>query len=207
MENAADDGAGSSAERRPAVKKWLKQEITGYHMPMYLNDILTGNYNRNFLRMSIIKDGDAYMFSYDTADLRKIKTGDMTLHEKMQLIRGIIEISEENDNHLVMARKYLLEPELIYSRNNSVTKERLKLLFYPDFNEMEFEDKLILFIDRITDMRKETEVKEMEDLKEMVLKGDRLRLLRYLDKRIVRLDPSVYNSKKRPYVEYDIIAF
>lgn len=95
-----------------------------------------------------------------------------------------------------MARKYLLEPELIYSRNNSVTKERLKLLFYPDFNEMEFEDKLILFIDRITDMRKETEVKEMEDLKEMVLKGDRLRLLRYLDKRIVRLDPSVYNSKK-----------
>ena len=196
MENAADDGAGSSAERRPAVKKWLKQEITGYHMPMYLNDILTGNYNRNFLRMSIIKDGDAYMFSYDTADLRKIKTGDMTLHEKMQLIRGIIEISEENDNHLVMARKYLLEPELIYSRNNSVTKERLKLLFYPDFNEMEFEDKLILFIYRITDMRKETEVKEMEDLKEMVLKGDRLRLLRYLDKRIVRLDPSVYNSKK-----------
>jgi hypothetical protein len=196
VENAADDGAGSSAERRPAVKKWLKQEITGYHMPMYLNDILTGNYNRNFLRMSIIKDGDAYMFSYDTADLRKIKTGDMTLHEKMQLIRGIIEISEENDNHLVMARKYLLEPELIYSRNNSVTKERLKLLFYPDFNEMEFEDKLILFIDRITDMRKETEVKEMEDLKEMVLKGDRLRLLRYLDKRIVRLDPSVYNSKK-----------
>ncbi len=196
MENAADDSAGSSAERRPAVKKWLKQEITGYHMPMYLNDILTGNYNRNFLRMSIIKDGDAYMFSYDTADLRKIKTGDMTLHEKMQLIRGIIEISEENDNHLVMARKYLLEPELIYSRNNSVTKERLKLLFYPDFNEMEFEDKLILFIDRITDMRKETEVKEMEDLKEMVLKGDRLRLLRYLDKRIVRLDPSVYNSKK-----------
>lgn len=196
MENAADDGAGSSAERRPAVKKWLKQEITGYHMPMYLNDILTGNYNRNFLRMSIIKDGDAYMFSYDTADLRKIKTGDMTLHEKMQLIRGIIEISEENDNHLVMARKYLLEPELIYSRNNSVTKERLKLLFYPDFNEMEFEDKLILFIDRITDMRKETEVKEMEDLKETVLKGDRLRLLRYLDKRIVRLDPSVYNSKK-----------
>lgn len=196
MENAADDGAGSSAERRPAVKKWLKQEITGYHMPMYLNDILTGNYNRNFLRMSIIKDGDAYMFSYDTADLRKIKTGDMTLHEKMQLIRGIIEISEENDNHLVMARKYLLEPELIYSRNNSVTKERLKLLFYPDFNEMEFEDKLILFIDRITDMRKEIEVKEMEDLKEMVLKGDRLRLLRYLDKRIVRLDPSVYNSKK-----------
>lgn len=196
MENAADDSAGSSAERRPAVKKWLKQEITGYHMPMYLNDILTGNYNRNFLRMSIIKDGDAYMFSYDTADLRKIKTGDMTLHEKMQLIRGIIEISEENDNHLVMARKYLLEPELIYSRNNSVTKERLKLLFYPDFNEMEFEDKLILFIDRITDMRKETEVKEMEDLKEMVLKGDRLRLLRYLDKRIVRLDSSVYNSKK-----------
>lgn len=196
MENAADDGVGGSAERRPAVKKWLKQEITGYHMPMYLNDILTGNYNRNFLRMSIIKDGDAYMFSYDTADLRKIKTGDMTLHEKMQLIRGIIEISEENDNHLVMARKYLLEPELIYSRNNSVTKERLKLLFYPDFNEMEFEDKLILFIDRITDMRKETEVKEMEDLKEMVLKGDRLRLLRYLDKRIVRLDPSVYNSKK-----------
>lgn len=196
MENAEDDGAGSSAERRPAVKKWLKQEITGYHMPMYLNDILTGNYNRNFLRMSIIKDGDAYMFSYDTADLRKIKTGDMTLHEKMQLIRGIIEISEENDNHLVMARKYLLEPELIYSRNNSVTKERLKLLFYPDFNEMEFEDKLILFIDRITNMRKETEVKEMEDLKEMVLKGDRLRLLRYLDKRIVRLDPSVYNSKK-----------
>lgn len=196
MENAEDDGAGSSAERRPAVKKWLKQEITGYHMPMYLNDILTGNYNRNFLRMSIIKDGDAYMFSYDTADLRKIKTGDMTLHEKMQLIRGIIEISEENDNHLVMARKYLLEPELIYSRNNSVTKERLKLLFYPDFNEMEFEDKLILFIDRITDMRKETEVKEMEDLKEMVFKGDRLRLLRYLDKRIVRLDPSVYNSKK-----------
>ena len=178
------------------MKKWLKQEITGYHMPMYLNDILTGNNNRNFLRMSIIKDGDAYMFSYDTADLRKIKTGDMTLHEKMQLIRGIIEISEENDNHLVMARKYLLEPELIYSRNNSVTKERLKLLFYPDFNEMEFEDKLILFIDRITDMRKETEVKEMEDLKEMVLKGDRLRLLRYLDKRIVRLDPSVYNSKK-----------
>lgn len=152
MENAEDDGAGSSAERRPAVKKWLKQEITGYHMPMYLNDILTGNYNRNFLRMSIIKDGDAYMFSYDTADLRKIKTGDMTLHEKMQLIRGIIEISEENDNHLVMARKYLLEPELIYSRNNSVTKERLKLLFYPDFNEMEFEDKLILFIDRITDI-------------------------------------------------------
>lgn len=175
------------------MKKWLKQEITGYNMPMYLNDILTGNYSRNFLRMSIIRDGDAYMFTYDTGNFRKLRVCDLDVQGKLKLVKGLIEISDENENYLVMARKYLLEPELIYCSGNSVDKDRMRILFYPDFNETDFEDKLVLFIDRITDRRNSAEAEEMERLKEVVRNGNRLRLLRHLDKRISRLSPRVEN--------------
>lgn len=88
--------------------------MTGYRMPAYVEEILTENYCKNFVRMSIIRDSGKYSFSYKPAGLSRLDPSKMTLFDKLLLIRNLISLSENASDHLIEGESYLLEPELVY---------------------------------------------------------------------------------------------
>ena len=96
----------------------INQNMTGYRMPSYVEEILTENYCKNFVRMSIVKESGNYSFSYKPAGLSRLDPSAMSLYDKMLLIRNLISLNENTSDHLIEGESYLLEPEL-----ETLTKE------------------------------------------------------------------------------------
>ena len=171
--------------------KMINQNMTGYRMPAYIEEILTENYCRNFVRMSIIRDSGNYSFSYRPAGLSRLDTSSMGLYEKLLLIRNLISMSENTSDHLIGAESYLLEPELVYAKENKVDIDSLKLLYYPDVKKLEFRYKIVLFADRILSKSKREEREMAERIRSAAEPGDMNRLKMFLDKTILRLENSM----------------
>ncbi|MBQ0005543.1 MAG: hypothetical protein KBS68_06765 [Clostridiales bacterium] len=169
------------------MRRTLKQGISNYHMPRYMRDILINNYCPCFLSMSIVREDDSYMFSYDTGYSQRLDFSKLSTIEKLTLLRSIIKINHMTEDWLIKAEQYLLEPELLYSYNNSVYTDEIKLLFYPDFKNQEFKYKLAIFIDKIKDKRNRRETELFIKLKELSETGDILLLERTIEKAISRL--------------------
>lgn len=169
------------------MRRTLKQGISNYHMPRYMKDILINNYCPCFLSMSIVKEDDSYMFSYDTGYSQRLDCSKLSTIEKLTLLRSIIKINYMTEDWLIKAEQYLLEPELLYSYNNSVYTDEIKLLFYPDFKNQEFKYKLAIFIDKIKDKHNRRESELFVKLKELSESGDILLLERTIEKAINRL--------------------
>ena len=87
--------------------------MTDYDIPSYVEEILTENYCKNFVRMSIVKESGNYSFSYKPAGLVRLDPLNMKLYDKLLLLRNLISMSENTSDHLIGAESYLLEPELI----------------------------------------------------------------------------------------------
>ena len=68
----------------------INQNMTGYRMPSYVEEILTENYCKNFVRMSIVKESGNYSFSYKPAGLSRLDPSAMSLYDKMLLIRNLV---------------------------------------------------------------------------------------------------------------------
>ena len=98
----------------------INQNMTGYRIPAYVEEILTENYCKNFVRMSIIRDGGSYSFSYKPAGLSRLDPSVMRLYDKLLLIRNLISMSENTSDHLIGAESYLLDPELVYAQGGNV---------------------------------------------------------------------------------------
>lgn len=175
------------AEEGGLMRRTLKQGISNYHMPRYMRDILVNNYCPCFLSMSIVKEDDSYMFSYDTGYSQRIDYSKLSTIEKLMLLRSIIKLNNMSEDWLIKAEQYLLEPELLYSYNNSVYTDEIKLLFYPDFKNQEFKYKLAIFIDKIKDRRNRRETELFMRLKDTAEEGDILLLERTIEKAINRL--------------------
>lgn len=169
------------------MKKTLRQSICNYHMPRYMCEILANNYCPCFLSMTIVKENDSYMFSYDTGYNQKLNYNAMSTLDKLILLRSIIKLNSMSEEWLIKADSYLLEPELLYSYNNSVYSDEMKLLFYPDFNRMEFGTKLILFMDKIKNTRNRHECELFDRLKAAVEEGDYNKFDRLAEKNIGRI--------------------
>ena len=171
--------------------KRIRQDMTDYDMPSYVEEILTENYCKSFVRMSIVKESGNYSFSYKPAGLRRLDPQNMKLYDKLLLLRNLISMSENASDHLIGAENYLLEPELVYARGSSVDASSLKLLFYPDVKKLGFRYKIVLFADRI--LNKEIrEEREMADrIRETSQSGDMNRLKMFLDKSMLRLENSM----------------
>ena len=129
--------------------KRIKQDMTGYRMPAYVEEILTQNYCDNFMRMSIIRDKGNYSFSYKPGSLSKLDPGSMTLYDKLLLLRNLISMSESTEDHLIGSESYLLEPELVYAKGKSVDIGSIRIMYYPDVKKLDFRYKIVLFADRI----------------------------------------------------------
>ena len=168
----------------------IHQNMTGYRMPAYVEEILTENYCKNFVRMTIIKDSSNYSFSYKPAGLSRLEPASMGLYDKLLLIRNLISLSENISDHLIDAESYLLEPELVYAKGGNVDINSLKLLYYPDVKKLEFRYKIVLFADRILSKNIREEREMAERIRSAAEPGDINRLKMFLDKAILRLENS-----------------
>jgi hypothetical protein len=166
----------------------IRQDMTDYSMPAYVEEILTENYCKNFVRMSIVRESGNYSFSYKPAGLTRLDPGKMKLYDKLLLLRNLIRMSESTSDHLIGAESYLLEPELVYAKDGSVDAESLKLLFYPDVKKLDFRYKIVLFADRILNKEIREEREMAERIRESAQPGDMNRLKMFLDKNILRLE-------------------
>ena len=169
----------------------INQNMTGYRMPAYVEEILTENYCKNFVRMSIVRESSNYSFSYKPAGLSKLDPSSMNLYDKLLLLRNIISMSENTSDHLIDAESYLLEPELVYAKGGSVDVNSLKLLYYPDIKKLEFRYKIVLFADRIFNKSIREEREMAERIRTVAEPGDMNRLKMFLDKTILRLENSL----------------
>ena len=175
----------------------IRQNMTGYKMPGYVEEILTRNYCRNFMNMSIIKDDETYSFSYKPGCYSRLDAKNMKLYDKLLLLRNIITMSENASDHLIKADSYLLEPELVYSRDGRVDADSLKLMYYPDIKGLQFRYKLVLFADRIFNVNIREEREMAEKLRETAEPGDINRIKIFLDKNILRLEGRMDDSYSR----------
>lgn len=171
--------------------KRIRQDMTDYDMPSYVEEILTENYCKSFVRMSIVKESGNYSFSYKPAGLVRIDPRGMKMYDKLLLIRNLISMSESTSDHLIGAENYLLEPELIYAKGGKVDADSLKLLFYPDVKKLDFRYKIVLFADRIMNKEIKEEREMAERIRETAEPGDMNRLKMFLDKTVLRLENSM----------------
>lgn len=166
----------------------IKQDMTGYRMPAYIEEILTQNYCDSFMRMSILKDKGRYSFSYKPGCLNKLDTASMSLYDKLLLLRNLIIMSESAEDHLIGSESYLLEPELVYAKGGNVDIDNIKIMYYPDVKKLDFRYKIVLFADRIMNKTIKEEREMAERIREAAAAGDINRIKLFLDKAIMRLE-------------------
>lgn len=173
------------------MEKMLRQSITNYKMPRYISEILSNNYDKFFLNMSIICEKQAYIFSYDTKNYKRLVYKSLGDYEKLRLIHSLMLINEKNKEMLIFPERYLLEPELIYSINNKTDIKNLRILFYPDINRTAFNIKLIKFINNTVNKKKIRGVDCFELIKEELGKGDYYRAKSVAEKYIQRFEREI----------------
>jgi len=173
----------------------IKQDMTGYRMPAYIEEILTQNYCGSFMRMSILRDNGAYSFNYKPGGLSRLDPAALNLYDKLLLLRNIICMSEDSDDHLIGPESYLLEPELVYSKGASVDMGSMKLMYYPDLKKLDIRYKIVLFADRVFDNTIREEREMADRFRDAAGSGDMNRLKLFLDKSILRLENRMNESR------------
>ena len=166
----------------------IRHELAGYRLPPYVEEILTCNYCPGFVRMSMIKEQGRYTFSYKPGVYKKLDYREMSLYEKMILIKSLITVIEKNKEHLICPESYLIEPELIYLRDSRVSSDDVRIMYYPDLKTLNYRYKLLLFADRILNKKIKEEKDAADQLRLASETGDINRIKLMLDKQIMRLE-------------------
>ena len=166
----------------------IRHGLNGYSMPSYMEEILAHNYCPYFMRMSIVKDGQSYRFSYRPGKYSRINTGDMDIYEKLILLRSIISINDAAEGYLIGAENYLIEPELVYASGKRYTPGNIRILFYPDVKGIRFGHKLIQFTERIKNAGKKEERELLGQFAESIESGGINKGRLFLDKNLLRIE-------------------
>lgn len=183
-------------DRGGGIMQRIRQNMTGFRMPGYVEEILTQNYCGMFMNMSIIRDQGTYSFSYKPGCYTRLETKGMKLYDKLLLLRNLISVSENASDHLIRADSYLLEPELVYSKSGRVDIDNLKIMFYPDIKRLDFRYKLVIFANRILDTSIKEEREMADRFREAAEPGDINRIKLFLDKNIMRLEGRMNEGKQ-----------
>lgn len=168
--------------------KNIKQEVNDFYLPGYMQEILTNNYCPNFLRMSMVRESNDYTFRYQSDRYKKIQIDKLNTYSKMVLIKSVLEIVEKNEEWLIRAESYLIEPDLIYSINNSVDVSSIKLLFYPDYAMRDMSEKLSSFGKKLVNLHNDEEVDLICQFSEIIKNKDYNKARIFLDKNILRME-------------------
>ncbi len=166
----------------------IKQGLTEFDIPRYMEEILTHNYCSSFMRMNIIKENSTYNFNYKLGNMTRLNIEELSTYEKLLLIRSIIEMSENARGYLIGGDSYLIEPELIYSVRDEVAIETLRILFYPDVKRLKLEYKLMQFAERIKNKSIKDERATFEQLRIAGECCDLNKIKLFLDKNIARAE-------------------
>lgn len=166
----------------------LRHGMNGYTIPAYIEEILTHNYCPAFIRMSIVREGQSYRFSYRPGNLSKLRTQELDTYGRLMLLRSLITLNESAESYLITADNYLLEPELIYTFRDRTETDNVRILYYPDTKKMRFSAKLLLFAERIKDKTNREERELAEQFSEILNSGDLNRAKFFLDKNIMRIE-------------------
>lgn len=173
----------------------IKQGMTGYRIPAYIEEILTRNYCDSFMRMSILRDNGSYSFSYKPGSLNKLDPDSMSLYDKLLLLRNLISMSESTEDHLIGSESYLLEPELVYAKGRNVDIGSIRIMYYPDVKKLDFRYKIVLFADRIMNKTIREEREMAERIREAAASGDMNRIKLFLDKALIRLESRMNENR------------
>ena len=166
----------------------IKHGLNGYRIPAYMEEILTRNYCPYFVRMTIVRDGQSYRFSYRPGRLTRLDTDALDIFERLMLLRSLISLCEAAHGYLIGPENYLLEPELIYTEGGTLTAGKLRIMFYPDIRKMRLPQKLMQFTDRINSGLSKDDRQILSQLREIIETEDINRVKLFLDKQIVRIE-------------------
>ena len=86
----------------------IKHGMNGYRIPAYMEEILTHNYCPYFVRMTIVRDGQSYRFSYRPGRLTRLNTEDLDIYGRLMLLRSVIAVCEAAQGYLIGPENYLL---------------------------------------------------------------------------------------------------
>ena len=173
----------------------IRHELAGYRLPAYVEEILTRNYCPGFLKMSMVREREAYNFSYRPGVYKKLDHCEMSLYEKLILIKSLISLSEKNKEHLIYPESYLIEPELIYLKDNNASCRDVKIMYYPDIKALSFRYKLVLFAARILNKKLKEEREAMDQISMAAESGDINRIKLSLEKQIMRCEKRMEEGK------------
>ena len=171
--------------------KNMQQGISGYRIPAYIEDILSHNYCPYFVRMNIVREEETYRFIYRTGRLSKLKTDTLDSYSKLVLLRSLAGICSRTGNYLITPENYLLEPELIYTTDDSMRADSLRILFYPDARRLDISRKLLQFSERIRNRNDKSENELLEHFRKSIETGDVNRGILFLDKNILRMESRI----------------
>lgn len=180
--------------RHGGMMNTISHGMTGYHIPAYMEEILTRNYCPFFVRMTIVRDGDTYRFSYRPGNFTRLDIASLDTYERLVLLRSVITVCDSARGYLIDTENYLLEPELIYSSGNSVLPGNIRILFYPDIKRMKYTQKLMLFSERIRNNSIRNERELMTSFRDTLDSGDINKARMFLDKQIIRIESRQYSK-------------
>ena len=186
-----------SAEAKKAevtIMNTIRHGMSGFHIPAYMEEILTHNYCPYFVRMTIVREGDTYRLSYRPGKYENLDTVSLDTYRRVLLVRSIISIGEATRNYLVDPENYLIEPELVYSADNSTLAGNMRIMFYPDMKKMKFPGKLINFTERIKNNSIRDERELFSQFSEIMETGDINKGKMFLDKHLFRIENRSFNK-------------
>ena len=172
----------------------IRHGMTGFHIPAYMEEILTHNYCPYFVRMTIVREGDSYRLSYRPGKYEKLNTAALDTYRRAMLIRSVISIGEATRNYLIGPENYLLEPELVYSAANSTLAGNMRILFYPDIKKLSFPHKLMLFTERIKNNSIRDERELFNQFIDIMETGDINKGKMFLEKHLLRIENRTFNK-------------
>ena len=181
--------------RKEIAMQRIRQDMSGYRIPSYVEEILTENYCGSFMRMTIVKERGAYSFSYKPDCFARLELSKMSMYDKLILIRNLISVSECASDHLIDPENYLIEPELVYAKGGRLDCGNLRLMFYPDVRKLDLRFKIVVFADRILNKEIREEREMAGHIREAAEPGDINRIKLFLDKNILRLESRMNESK------------
>lgn len=169
------------------MKNNIKHGVSNYRMPLYMQEILVQNYCPHFMRMSILKEGEGrWEFIYDTESYQKINADLLDSIGKLTLIQTLFKLRDSCEEWLIKAEEYRIEPDLIYCRNG-VSLDRVKLLFYPDYDKRQFSDKMIAIIDSLKTRHNKIEAEMLEQIKAYIKTGEEIKSRQLIERNMMRL--------------------
>lgn len=172
----------------------IKHGMNGYRIPSYMEEMLTHNYCPHFVRMSMIREGQSYRFSYRPGSLTRLNIQNLDMYGRLVLLRSLIAINESAEGYLIGAENYLLEPELIYTSDGGTAVSNIKILFYPDVRRIRFPGKLMQFTERVTEGLGREERGLLSQLSELIETEDLNKARMFLDKNILRIESRTYGK-------------